>query len=121
MGITGITGQAIEYALDGLSMRHAAIAANIANANTPNYRPVRVSFESQLASTLSQWRGGSSTLTPGSPTVSVVQNMTSGLRTGALENEVVLLNKNTLQYEALIKGLDKYAAIVSTAINEGRR
>ena len=35
-------------ALDGLSLRGQAIAENIANANTPSYRPVRVSFERAL-------------------------------------------------------------------------
>jgi len=36
-------------ALDGLSLRSAATAQNIANAGTPDYRPVRVSFEQALA------------------------------------------------------------------------
>lgn len=36
-------------ALDGLSVRSAATAQNIANAGTEAYRPVRVSFEDALA------------------------------------------------------------------------
>ncbi|WP_164119045.1 hypothetical protein [Sphingorhabdus sp. Alg239-R122] len=39
----------INKALDGLSMRMTAIAENIANSQTANYRPVRVSFEEALA------------------------------------------------------------------------
>ncbi len=39
----------INKALDGLSMRMVAIAENIANSQTANYRPVRVSFEDALA------------------------------------------------------------------------
>lgn len=38
----------ISKALDGLSMRYQAIAQNIANATSPNYRPVRVDFENDL-------------------------------------------------------------------------
>ena len=38
----------INKALDGLSVRMQAIAANIANAQTRNYRPMRVSFEDSL-------------------------------------------------------------------------
>lgn len=38
----------ITKALDGLAMRSAATAQNIANANSPNYQPLRVSFEEQL-------------------------------------------------------------------------
>jgi len=36
--------------LDGLSARHKAIASNIANADTPGYRRIDVSFEDQLNS-----------------------------------------------------------------------
>jgi flagellar basal-body rod protein FlgB len=36
-------------AMEGVSARVTATAQNIANANTPNYRPVRVSFEAALA------------------------------------------------------------------------
>ncbi len=39
----------LNKALDGLSLRSAATAQNIANVNSPGYRPVRVSFESELA------------------------------------------------------------------------
>lgn len=35
-------------ALDGLTMRATVTAQNIANANTPNYRPMKVDFESAL-------------------------------------------------------------------------
>lgn len=38
----------ISKALDGLSLRQTATAQNIANANSPNYRPLRVSFEAEL-------------------------------------------------------------------------
>ena len=37
-------------ALDGLSLRSAATAQNIANVNSVNYRPVSVSFEEELRS-----------------------------------------------------------------------
>lgn len=38
----------IEKALEGLSLRQEFIAQNIANANSPSYQPVRVSFEEAL-------------------------------------------------------------------------
>jgi flagellar basal-body rod protein FlgB len=37
-------------AMEGLSARVAVSSENIANANTPNYRPLRVTFEAALAS-----------------------------------------------------------------------
>jgi flagellar basal-body rod protein FlgB len=39
----------IVAALDGLSARQAATAENIANANSPGFRPLRVTFEQALA------------------------------------------------------------------------
>ncbi|MET0302819.1 MAG: flagellar basal body protein [Microbacteriaceae bacterium] len=44
-----VTVRALTSALDGLAERQRAIAANIANVNTPNYRAQRVSFEDALA------------------------------------------------------------------------
>ena len=48
------TPRIVEMALDGLSMRQQAISSNIANANTIGYRPINVTFESQLSSINSQ-------------------------------------------------------------------
>ena len=44
-----ITLSALTSALDGLAERQRAIANNIANVNTPNYRAKRVAFEDALA------------------------------------------------------------------------
>ncbi|MEI7475384.1 MAG: flagellar basal body protein [bacterium] len=41
-------------AMDALSARHKALAGNIANANTPGYKRVDVSFEGQLQGILSK-------------------------------------------------------------------
>lgn len=43
-----ITSAIVLRALDGLHRRFAFTAQNIANANSPDYRPVRVSFEDSL-------------------------------------------------------------------------
>ncbi|MFC4291063.1 flagellar basal body rod protein FlgB [Sphingorhabdus arenilitoris] len=43
-----ISSIVILKAMDGLSMRAKATAQNIANANSPGYRPVKVSFEESL-------------------------------------------------------------------------
>ena len=43
-----VSATMINKALDGLSMRQLATAQNIANANSPGYRPLRVAFEESL-------------------------------------------------------------------------
>lgn len=117
-GISGVIGAVVEYALDGLSARHTAIAANIANANTPGYRPQRVSFEDQLASA-----GASATSVAGLPPAQTFSEapVASGGARAMLDRELVELNRNVLQYQALIRGLEKYNATISAAINEGKR
>lgn len=46
--ITSLTTQAMTKAMDGLSKRHQAIASNLANVETPNYRRRDVNFEGTL-------------------------------------------------------------------------
>ena len=43
-----VSAALIARALEGLNQRYMATAQNIANANTPDYRPVRISFEDSL-------------------------------------------------------------------------
>jgi flagellar basal-body rod protein FlgB len=52
-----VTSLALSSALDGLSMRQRAIANNIANVNTPNYKAQRVQFEDALAKSVQQGDG----------------------------------------------------------------
>jgi flagellar basal-body rod protein FlgB len=51
-------------ALDGLSMRQVATAQNIANADTPGYRPLRVTFEKALADAAGQGDDAVAAVTP---------------------------------------------------------
>jgi flagellar basal-body rod protein FlgB len=56
-----VTINALSSALDGLSARQNAIADNIANVNTPDYRAKVVSFESALNQSVA---AGSGVTTP---------------------------------------------------------
>jgi len=57
--ITSLTSQVMNKALDGLAKRHKAIASNLANVDTPNYRRRDVSFEGALEKAVSESRGTS--------------------------------------------------------------
>lgn len=52
--ISSKTTETINKALDGLMVRHQAISSNLANIDTPGYKPVRVAFENQLKAALQQ-------------------------------------------------------------------
>ncbi len=46
------TQLALERAIEGAGKRHEALAANLANANTPGYQRVDVDFHGALASAM---------------------------------------------------------------------
>src|ERR687896_495374 len=51
------TQLALERAIEGAGKRHQALAANLANANTPGYRRVDVDFHSTLSAALGRGAG----------------------------------------------------------------
>ena len=54
MRLNSLPFEGVERSLDALSMRHAAIASNIANINTPGYVQQQVNFEDALTEALQQ-------------------------------------------------------------------
>lgn len=123
----GVTAQMAKLALDASVMRHQAIAQNIANGNTPGYRPVRVNFEQQLSMMRTELlqRSNDATMSAQLETVqphferehSTVQADPRAM----LDVEMVKLAQNVVHYQAILKGMSKYMAPISLAINDGRR
>jgi flagellar basal-body rod protein FlgB len=58
--LESVTTNALQSALDGLSLRQKVIANNIANINTPNYHAEKVSFEDTLAQSVADGNGSAS-------------------------------------------------------------
>jgi len=123
--IEALTTTALSLALDAASMRQQAIAANIANANTPGYQPIKVNFETQLEDARraleSNGRLDSQALsgvTPRFDNDSEIDALSPKVR---LDVEVANMSQNAVQYQALLKGLSKHYAILSTAVNDGRK
>lgn len=54
MELSSLHIQGVERSLDALSMRHSAVASNIANINTPGYQKVEVNFEDALIDALNR-------------------------------------------------------------------
>ena len=54
MELSSLHIQGVERSLDALSMRHSAVASNIANINTPGYQKVEVNFEEALIDALNR-------------------------------------------------------------------
>jgi flagellar basal-body rod protein FlgB len=120
-----ITVEMATLALDAASLRHQAIAHNIANAGTPGFAPVRVSFEEQLGAVRAALRDGAPVdhaLLARVHPVMIRDTVAGGAdRTAMLDMEVADMAQNTVQYEALLKALGKHLAILGSAVNEGKR
>jgi len=125
-GPTEVTTALLLKALDATALRHQAIASNIANVNSVDYRPLSVNFEDQLGFARAALASGSGTLTPADvagirPTLEQGPPPAPGTAAVMLDMEMVKLSQNTLQYQALLKGITHRAGLMSIAINEGKR
>ena len=114
----------LSLALDAAGMRQQAIAQNIANASTPGYQRVSVSFESRLAGLLDGPAGAAA------PSLADLSNFRPVLEYAApaasgsgveLDLEVAELSQTTVHHQALLKALNKHFALIGLAINEGKR
>jgi flagellar basal-body rod protein FlgB len=112
----------LSLALDAAGMRQQAIAQNIANANTPGYQRIGVSFESRLDTLRQSIRQGQT------PSLAGLADYRPVFETAgppgeavALDTEMAALSENTLHHQALLKALNKHFALLGSAINEGKR
>lgn len=112
----------LQLALDAAAMRQQAIAHNIANANTPGFQRVAVSFESRIEALKQAVQEGRAPSLAGlgdyRPAFETVGRPGDGV---ALDLEMASLSENTLRHQALLKALNKELALIGTAINEGKR
>lgn len=136
------TIQLLEKALDLRSDRHRAIAANIANQDTPGYRAAELNFKEAVQ----QASGASAPLSPvrtdprhlpahpvggsvvpsspppsfGSPASSVERPSRLDGNTVVTEREMAKLAENTLMYNATVQLIAKKFAALKSALREGR-
>lgn len=126
-GIEAITTAALGLALDAASLRQQAIASNIANADTVGYEPLSVNFETQLEEARfalqSQGRLDATSLAGVVPRLEIDRSYRSfGLSPKVLlDVEVAHMAQNAVHYQALIKGLSRHFAIMSSAVSDGKK
>ncbi len=107
------------------------ITANIANAETPGYQPARLHFEKDLQSALSAGREKNATgreqavLHALDQVQGRVVRDTSAPQIGdknnvSLDNEMMGLAENQIQYEAAISMMNKKLGLLKYIANDGR-
>ena len=122
----GSTISLIESAMNGASLRHRAIASNIANVDTPGYKRLQVSFEDNLSQSVVGLVKTNSKHLPGlkqdtfSPQVK--KDETTSMRVDGnnvdIDVEMAELAKNSIYYNTLATQTYQYFSQLRTAIRE---
>jgi flagellar basal-body rod protein FlgB len=113
MALVDSTQQLLEAAMRGSWQRETALTNNIANADTPGYRPQEVDFETALQSAVS---GGEA---PGQLQFQTVARAQEAGPNGAavsVDQESAKLGENGLDYQALTQVLGARNNIMRAAM-----
>ena len=118
MDLFDITQTALERAMSGTGARQAALAENLANANTPGYQRRDVDFQSALRSALS---GGKAAVA--ATQLSTVVDGSAPLRADGsnvdVEREGASLARAGLEHDALVSVAATRNAILRAAMGIG--
>src|ERR1700753_615243 len=105
---------AIESAMSGSMLRQELLANNLANANTPNYKPEDVNFQQTLASAMSE--GASRTAVQYTPYAS---STVTGIDGNGVDSDLTNaeIAENGLLYQDLTQIASAREGILETAMN----
>ncbi|MDZ7282805.1 hypothetical protein N4G62_12280 [Sphingomonas sanguinis] len=111
-----LTPLIIAKALDGLTARAEASAANIANASTRGYRPMRVDFEDSLRAAAGQGAAAVAGVRP--------DRVTAALpvfgNEARLDLELATASATSMRYAALVDVLGREMGLMRAALAGGR-
>ena len=110
--ISDATSVTLQQALDGLQRRQDAIAANVANLETPGYLSREVDFESSLRSAVAS---GSPDRFAVTEDRSLAATRLNGNNVN-IDREIMLGSETLLRQRLVIQGLNSKYQILRTAI-----
>lgn len=111
--VADVTTKTLQTALEGLDARQRAIASNVANIETPNYRATRVNFEDSLRAALAN---------DSDPTSAAVSTERSAAPTRLNGNnvnmdvELVEQTETLLRTQLVVQALNHKYSMLRTAI-----
>ena len=123
--IESVTTAALSASLETASRRQAATASNIANASTPGYVPLRLSFDAHLSEARAALRDkGMLDMAAAESLRAEAEPATEHggqAATVQLDAEMSELARNAVEYQALVQGLSRHLALMALAAADGRR
>jgi len=93
----------ISASLSVSSLQNQVIASNIANRDTQGYQRMKLSFDNAME------QANTTAVTADKTNMSV-----------SLEQDLVALSSNSMQYQALARALNRYFSIISVITNPNR-
>ena len=115
MSLFDITQLGLERAISGAAQRQTAIAANLANANTPGYRRVDVDFHTSLSQAMRSG-DGQAVETAAFEQRQDPQSLRADGNGVDVDVEAANMAKNGLEYEALVSVSKARIDIIKTAM-----
>jgi flagellar basal-body rod protein FlgB len=112
-----VSATLIGKALDALSLRYQFTAQNIANANSPGYKPVHVSFEESLKAAVAK---GEAAIRAVEPQIHY-SSETAGSPEQRIDLELASASQTAMRYRALIDILGRQMALHRAVVMEGSR
>jgi flagellar basal-body rod protein FlgB len=116
------TQAALEASIAGAAQRHQALAANIANANTPGYQRVDVDFHSTLAAALGDGSGDASSRLQHTAFATQVDAAGATRADGStvdIDSESAKLAENALEQQAAVQVAHARIGILKAAMGVG--
>jgi flagellar basal-body rod protein FlgB len=124
--IESVTTAALSAAMDAAVRRQAVVAANVANANSEGYVPLRVSFDTQLAEARAALRenGGLD-----SAHVAALRGAVEPVAEGAgratanvhLDMEMAELAQASVRFQTLAQAVSRHLGMLALAAGDGRK
>ncbi len=113
------TQLALERAIEGAGRRHEALAANLANANTPGYQRVDVDFHGALASAIDRGREALHTVSFAPARDASAGAVRADGSTVDVDAESAKLAANALEHQAAVQVAHARIGILKAAMGTG--
>lgn len=122
--IESITTAALSAALDASARRHAAVAANVANAQTEGYAPLHVVFDARLEEARADLQEGR--WLDASALAGLRGEIRSGAAEGApekvqLDMQMAEMARNSAHFQALAQAVSRHLGMLALAAGDGRK
>ena len=111
----------LERSLDVRLQKENALAADLANADTPGFRPVDVDFDGAMRAAVRELSSGREPERTSPALIQSLDRSEAGLDGNAVDRDRTLVSMagNALQYGASARAAGKLLAILRTVVSDG--